>query len=387
MNTLNKYGKNIKSQNGEDGINKMAGITNKILNIALNKANKILDRVHGVLDNRSIEVLMDEELEKHLKPTNKKTILYVGRKYDYGNKDWGLSYQHYNFYHTLLNMDYSLIYFDYGQIRQRYGAEKMSQMLREAVYYYHPDILFYCHSFDGIKHNILKEISNELPTKTIIWLTDDHKDYERERPVWELFNIIVNANEEGYERRKKEGFSNAFLSQWACNHFLYRHLNLPKIYDVSFVGRCYGVRQNFVDTLKRYGINIATFGQGWENGGRVSQADLIRIYNQSKILLNLSFASRDSKIIVSTKGRDFEVPGCGSLLLTKDTKEIADYFVPGEEIITYEDANDAAEKINYYLENEDERERITKKGYERVMKEHTYEKRFLEMFEYAQNGR
>ena len=151
---------------------------------------------------------------------------------------------------------------------------------------------------------------------------------------------------------------------------------------MSFVGRCNGGRQDFSDILKKNGINIATFGQGWENGSRVSQADLIKMYNQSKISLNISFASRDSKIF-STRGRDFEVPGGGSLLLTKDTKEIAEYFVPGEEITTYEDANDAAEKIKYYLKNEDERERITKKGYERVMKEHTYEKRFLEIFEFG----
>ena len=42
----------------------MVGIMNKIVNIALNKGNKILDQVHGKLDNLSIEVLMDEELEK-----------------------------------------------------------------------------------------------------------------------------------------------------------------------------------------------------------------------------------------------------------------------------------------------------------------------------------
>lgn len=184
--------------------------------------------------------------------------------------------------------------------------------------------------------------------------------------------------------KEKEGFSNAFLSQWACNHFLYKNLNLPKSYDVSFVGRCNDGREGFITSLKKKGINVTTFGQGWKNGSRVSQAELIKIYNQSKISLNMSFASRDSKIL-STKGRDFEVPGCGSLLLTKDTEEIAEYFVPGKEIITYEDANDAAEKIKYYLNDEDERERIAKKGYERVMKVHTYEKRFLEIFEFAQN--
>jgi len=51
--------------------------------------------------------------------------------------------------------------------------------------------------------------------------------------------------------KKKEGFSNAFLSQWACNHFLYKNLNLPKIYDVSFVGRYNEERQNFINILKK----------------------------------------------------------------------------------------------------------------------------------------
>jgi spore maturation protein CgeB len=359
----------------------MVGIMNKILNIALNKANRIIDQLYGKLDNRAIEVLMDEELEKHLK-TNKKTILYVALKYDYGNKNLGLGYTYYNFYLTLLNMDYSLVYFDCDRIKQKYGIKKMSQMLLEATYYYHPDILFYCTTYDWIEHSVWKEISNELPTKTIIWLTDDHVQYEETRNLWELFNIMVTANREGYEKRKKEGFNNVFLSSWACNQFLYNNPNLPKIYDVSFVGRCNGERQSFIDTLKNKGINIATFGQGWKNSSRVSQADLIKIYNQSKISLNMSFASRDSKIL-STKGRDFEVPGCGSLLLTKDTKEIAEYFVPGEEIVTYQDANDAAEKIKYHLKNEDEREKIAKKGYERVLREHTYEKRFFEIFKFV----
>ena len=356
----------------------MVGIMNK----ALNRANKILDKFYSRLDNRAIEVLVDEELEKHLKH-GKKTVLYVGIRYDYGHKDWGLSYEHHNFYHTLLNMDYSLIYFDYDRINQKYGNKKMSQMLREAVYYYHPDILFYYHFHDWIKHSVWMEISNELPTKTIIGLGDDHWRYEETRPVWKLFNLVVTTDKNGHEKRKKEGFSNVFLSQWACNHFMYKKLNLPKIYYVCFVGRCYGERPSFIDTLKRKGINITTFGQGWENGSRVSQADLIRIFNQSKISLEISFASKGDKIQI--KGRDFEAPGCGSLLLTKDTKEIAKYFVPGKEIITYKDANDAVEKIKYHLKNEDERERIAKKGYERILKEHTWEKRLLEIFEFAQN--
>jgi len=359
--------------------NKMMEIMNK----ALNRANKILDKIYGRLDNRSIEVLMDEELEKHLKHGNK-TILYIGIRYDYGNKDWGLSYEHYNFYHTLLNMDYSLIYFDYDRIKQKYGNKKMSEMLREVVYYYQPDILFYYHYHDRIAHDIWKEISKELPTKTIIGLGDDHWRYEETRPVWELFNLVVTTDEKGYERRKKEGFGNVFLSQWACNHFMYKNLNLPRIYDITFVGQPYGKRAEVIEKLKKRGINVTVFGRGWKNTNIApSQSEFIRIYNQSKICLNMQYASVGSSM--QLKGKDFLAPGCGSLLLTNDTEQIKKYFTPGEEIITYKDANDAAEKIKYYLKNEDERERIAQKGYERVMREHTYEKRFSEIFDFAQN--
>jgi spore maturation protein CgeB len=354
---------------------------NKILNKAWHKGFRFSDRIHGAIDNRSIEVLIDEELEKHVKD-EKKTVLYAGIRYDYGKKNWGLSYEHYQFYYSLLNMDYSLIYFDYDTIKQKFGAKKMSRMLREVVYLYHPDILFYFHFHDWIDHGVWKEISDETPTKTIIMLADDHWRYEETRPLWKLFNLVVTTDSEGFEKRRKEGFTNVLLTQWACNHFLYRNLGLPRIYDVSFVGRCYGKRQSFVNTLREHGINVATFGLGWENGGRVSQADLIRIYNESKISLNISFASEGDKIQI--KGRDFEATGCGGLLVTNDSKEIAEYFVPDEEIVTYRDADSASEKIKYYLENEDERKRIAQKGYERVIKEHTIQKRFSDIFDFAQ---
>jgi spore maturation protein CgeB len=353
-----------------------------IFDRAVQKGFRALDRIHGQIDNRSVEVLSDEELEKHFHK-EKETILYVGIRYDYGKKNWGLSYEHYQFFETLLNMGYSLIYFDYDRIRQRFGITKTSQMLREAAYVYHPDILFYFHFHDWIEHYVWREISNDLPTKTIVMLADDHWRYEETKPVWKMFNLVVTTDSKGFERRRKEGFANVFLTQWACNHFLYKNLVLPKRYDASFVGRCYGERKSFVETIKKRGINIAAFGLGWPNGGRVSQADIIRIYNESKISLNLSQASAGDKIQI--KGRDFEAVGCGSLLLTKSSKEIEEYFVPDEEIVTYRDVNEASEKIDYYLKNADERERIAKKGYERLVREHTMEKRFLSILHSAED--
>ncbi len=342
----------------------------------LSKLNyKVGPVLHNIYDRRPVEILIDEELNEHR--TRGKTILYVGSRYDYGNKYLGLSFEHYNFFNALLNMKYSIIYFDIDRLIQKYGRNKTSEMLKEAAYYHKPDYLFYFHFLDWIYHDVWKELSAGV-TSTIIWLADDHWRYEDTRQVWELFNLVVTTDKNGYERRQKEGNQNAILSQWGCNHFLYKPLKIPKILDVSFVGRRYGARQDFIDKLKAHGINVDTFGPGWKGSSRVSQSDLIRIYNQSRICLNISESSKGEKIQI--KGRDFEVPGCGNLLLTNSNSNIAEYFIPGEEIITYSDADDAAEKIKYYLSNEKERERISSNGYKRVMEQHTMEKRFLDIF-------
>ena len=344
------------------------------------RALRFFRRVRNSIYPPSVEVLIDQDLEKRVF-SKKPTILYAGMRYDYGRKFWGLSYEHYNFYETIKSMDYSLIYFDIDRLSEKFGNSKISKMMREAVYLHHPDVLFYFHYKDWIQHDVWREISEQLPTKTIIFLADDHWRYEETKSLWKLFNLVCVTDSEGFEKRQKEGFNNVYLSQWGCNHLLFKNLGLPKIYDVSFVGRCYGKRREFVDTLRNHGLDIRTFGLGWKGGGRVPQSELIRIYNQSKISLNISFASSGDKTQI--KGRDFEAVGCGSLLLTRDTKEITSYFVPDEEIVTYNDSNDALKKIEYYLKNEDERKKIAKKGFERLMREHTMEKRVTDIFNAA----
>ena len=59
---------------------------------------------------------------------------------------------------------------------------------------------------------------------------------------------------------------------------------------------------------------------------------------------------------------------------------LEDYFEIGKEIAIYSNVDDLADKIGYYLQNEPLRREILRAGYERVRREHTYEKRFLGVF-------
>lgn len=66
--------------------------------------------------------------------------------------------------------------------------------------------------------------------------------------------------------------------------------------------------------------------------------------------------------------------------MTQYADNIEKYFVPEEEIVVFSDFNELIEKIRYFLIHDIEREKIRSAGYERAQRDHTFEKRFLDIF-------
>ena len=82
--------------------------------------------------------------------------------------------------------------------------------------------------------------------------------------------------------------------------------------------------------------------------------------------------------------RIFEGMACGKMVLTDRLESYRDMdklFVEGEEIVYYDDAQDAIDKIRYYTENPVERDRIAAAGHARVMRDHTVKARVDQLLE------
>ena len=73
--------------------------------------------------------------------------------------------------------------------------------------------------------------------------------------------------------------------------------------------------------------------------------------------------------------RLFEATGVGSCLLTDNKKNIEDLFVPGEEVVVYDSFDDCIEKIQWLLQNNNERAKIAERGQKKTLKDHTVEER------------
>lgn len=98
--------------------------------------------------------------------------------------------------------------------------------------------------------------------------------------------------------------------------------------------------------------------------GEVWGVKMFKILNRSKITFN-SHIDIAGEWCGNT--RMFEATGAGTLLLTDNKKNVSELFEPGAEVVVYKSAEDAAEKVQYYLTHEEERRGIAEAGQKRTL--------------------
>ena len=106
-----------------------------------------------------------------------------------------------------------------------------------------------------------------------------------------------------------------------------------------------------------------------------SERVMPKIFKCSKINLNMTLRSIKSGI----PQRAFDIMGCGGFLMSNYQPELAEYFIPGEDLVLYDSVDDLIQKIDYYVSHEEERLQIAKNGYEKVKRYHTYDTRLTEI--------
>jgi spore maturation protein CgeB len=109
--------------------------------------------------------------------------------------------------------------------------------------------------------------------------------------------------------------------------------------------------------------------------------DMYRVLYESRIALNRHIAAAAQ---FANNMRLFESTGVGTLLLTDEKENLPQLFEPGREVVTYRGEGELVERVEHFLEHEDERAAIARAGQERTLREHTYEQRMRELLEILQ---
>lgn len=350
-------------------------------------------------------------------------IIFVSNRYKRGEPERGPNYGYHNFYDALLKMNNfgnQVVFFGVDEALMSSGEnqEKVKNKLFQMILQEKPDLVFFLEgelSRETLKG--MKEVAERVGAKTLWWVSDDSWMFDAvSKKIVPYFHWVVTADSKSFTKYRKIGFRNIIHSQYACNHFCYKAQNLPKIYDVTFIGQPHSVRGKMVKGLRKEGINVKCWGFGWP-AGVLPQKEMPKVFSQSKINLNFNMSSgsvwkKFGSIFLKHRGernsrklminnpknwpdnfrsflgalrpqihcRTFEVPGCGGFLLTDYADNLSDYYQDGKELVIFDGFRDLVKKIKYYLGKDQEREVIARAGYERTLKEHTYEKRFNEIF-------
>ena len=149
--------------------------------------------------------------------------------------------------------------------------------------------------------------------------------------------------------------------------------------DILFVGVTRGVYRDIVKDVLKTNHDVSIYGMGWEKfidekfikGQFIENNELHKYYSSCKILLNDHW--EDMRDMDFPSNRLFDALACGAFVIS-DKIPSAETLFEGN-IVTYDDADDLKNKIEYYLSNEHERKEKAQKGNEIVLKNHTFDNR------------
>jgi spore maturation protein CgeB len=337
-------------------------------------------------------------------------VLFASLRFDYGDTARGSSFEYENLWDALRRMaGIDARFFGTDEQSVTLGQEGMNAELVRVASEWQPDLVFCFLLRDELHPETLAALRGIDGVTTLNWFADDHWRFQDFSRHWApRFDWVVTTDARAVPRYASIGLDHVIHSQWGANHHVYRPKGVPRDIDVSFVGQPYGKRRELVEALRAAGVEVETWGHGWERG-RLGQQELVDVFSRSKISLNFAassprysvrymaaqFARRHAGVPVprlgelranatqlrdayrpQLKARNFEIAACGALLLTERVDQLDAYYRVGEEAVTFRGARDLIAKAQQYLADDEQRARIAAAGAARTLREHTYEHRF-----------
>ena len=150
-------------------------------------------------------------------------------------------------------------------------------------------------------------------------------------------------------------------------------------HQLLFIGNSRNIFRKSLQYLLPTKYELAVFGTLWQKiidkkyikGEHIDNKEVYKYYANADIVLNDHWDSMRENGFISN--RMFDVLACNGFILTDDVCGLKELF--GDIIVTYNTKESLEEKIDYYLTNKDERDKLSKKGRDLVLTKHTYKNR------------
>lgn len=194
-----------------------------------------------------------------------------------------------------------------------------------------------------------------------------------------LFDLSWTSARVALEWYLVEGARPVYLPE-GFDASLFRPMELERDIPVSFIGASYGFRPSVVRHLRRHGVPLQVFGDGWRTKSLTPQ-EQVAVINRSRVNLGMG-GILHSEEITNVKGRDFEIPGTGGgVYVTSFNPDLAQHFDVGREILCYHNREEMVELVLRALKQAEESREIALRARERCLREHRWLHRYRRLLE------
>lgn len=251
----------------------------------------------------------------------------------------------------------------------------------------------------GVRAGTLAQLRIQLPQMLIYCIYPDsphNLDVERIH-CFPFFDRTTVSSPAWVTSFMKLGASPVHYLPFAADTILYRPLKQTEIngrylHDIAFIGTWRLEREVVLEQLADLDLQIwgskywktrtranSPIPQLW-GGCPVIGDEFIQVCGQSKISLNIM----DPVSWPGPNMRAFELPACNAFSLAERSEQLLEIFTEGETIECFSLADEAREKIDYYLRHDDERRRIAQASFQFVVHNgHTYINRVQQLLEWV----
>jgi len=263
---------------------------------------------------------------------------------------------------------------------------KVNQFILKKYKIFKPEIVMVIKG-DMLTEDTIKKMKN---SKIILWLMDSIFQVKRAYKNIKLYDYKFMFEKTDVEKLKKEGIDSFFLPL-ALDYSVYFPIeNQEKDIDLLFVGNLDSKRQvileNLIEDFPK--LNMQIYGgyvglipskrhfkyyfKGYKRyfkNKNIAPSEVNKLYSRAKIAINIH--KEQSKY--GCNQRFFEILGTKTFQLVDANKFIDDHF--SDKVVSYVSYKDLKNKIKKYIDNENLRASISEKGYQEVIKNHTFTQR------------
>lgn len=274
--------------------------------------------------------------------------------------------------------------FDWQRFRFSVGLEGMRSRLLGMAQMNKPDLIFL-----HLQINSAIDIETAQALQAIAPVVNFTEDVREDTGWYEdvapYIALTVFTNKEDVEKLKAKGIDNVVYMPTSYNDIWYsKYAAKPekKYGDIVFLGQNYvgtnldfplaQERQEMIQFLKgEYGDLFQAYGMGQENP-MLNPMEAVHAYNGCKIAIGQNNFLRTGY----SSDRLFNTMGCGAFMITSHFPDIETLFEKEKHLEWFTNFDELKNLIDYYLDDETEREIIAEEGHQFILENHRWKNRF-----------